>query len=276
MRVASVISHLRTKAIKIIESHVACGQICKEIEFKQGNIMRYLGRWYDFFNYRKVRSFDKIVVLTKGDAKQWMKYTSNITVISNPVTYIPKNIDIYEKHPCRIIAVGRLHSQKGFDLLIEAFSRISDKIPEWYIDIYGHGEDENMLRNLINSRGMDEKINLKGTTDDIYGEYLQSQFLVLSSRYEGWGLVLVEAMTCGIPCVSFCCDFGPDEIITDGEDGLLIRNGDIQSLADGILWMIIHEKERKEMGYKAQLHSQKYMLDDIMRQWISLFMELKK
>lgn len=274
LKVASEITNLHADSIKIIESHVACGQISKVNDYKEGSVMRYIVRMYDFFNYRKVCAFDKLVVLTKGDAKQWMKYTSKIIVIPNPVTCIPISTNACKKLSHRIVAVGRLHSQKGFDLLIEAFSRISSSIPKWYIDIYGHGEDESMLRNLINIKGLEGRINLKGVTNDIYHEYKKSQFLVLSSRYEGWGLVLVEAMSCGIPCVSFRCDFGPDEIITDGEDGLLIENGDIQSLADSILWMAIHEKERKEMGYNAQIRSKNFMLDDIMKQWTVFFTEL--
>ena len=118
------------------------------------------------------------------------------------------------------------------DLLIEAFSLIASSIPDWHIDIYGHGIDEELLKTMIHYIQLEGRIVLRGLTDKIFDEYRRSQFFVLSSRYEGFGLVLVEAMTCGIPCVSFCCEYGPEEIINNEVDGLLVSDGNVKELAD--------------------------------------------
>jgi glycosyltransferase involved in cell wall biosynthesis len=174
----------------------------------------------------------------------------------------------------RIISIGRLDEQKGFDLLIKAFSIVHKNEKDWYLDIYGNGLEYDKLTRCINHLDLRGKIKIKNSTPAIYEEYKKSDFFVLSSRYEGFGLVLAEAMFCGIPCVSFNCDYGPSEIIHDGEDGLLVKNGDVEDLAKKIDWMITHEKERKEMGIHAHESAKRYAKEPIMQQWMKLFDEM--
>ncbi|HRM91835.1 MAG TPA: glycosyltransferase, partial [Thomasclavelia ramosa] len=128
--------------------------------------------------------------------------------------------------------------------------------------------------NEIIKCNVSNSIFIKEPTRYIYKEYMNSEFLVLSSRAEGFGLVLAEAMSCGRPCVSFNCPCGPDEIITDGVDGLLAKNGDVDDLAEKMEWMITHDKERKEMGIRARESAKRYDKEKIMTQWINLFNEL--
>jgi glycosyltransferase involved in cell wall biosynthesis len=226
------------------------------------------------YYFKKVGCFDKIVTLTSSDAQEWKHFTNNVTIIPNPVTLYPNHIELKSTNYNRIICAGRLHEQKGFDLLIEAFSLIANKCPNWVVDIFGEGDDEVFLKQLIVAKKMEGRIVINSPTSLIYDEYQKSDFYVLSSRYEGYGLVLLEAMACGIPCVSFRCKYGPEEIITSGEDGLLVDDGNVQALADSMLWMIDHSAERKEMGEKARVHVAKYKKDIIMRSWITLFDEL--
>jgi glycosyltransferase involved in cell wall biosynthesis len=267
------ILQLRTNAFLVLESHVACHKIQKSYNYP-GGLKRFIARQYDSYYFKKVGCFDKIVTLTSSDAQEWKHFTNNVTIIPNPVTLYPNHIELKSTNYNRIICAGRLHEQKGFDLLIEAFSLIANKCPNWVVDIFGEGDDEAFLKQLIAAKKMEGRIVIHSPTSLIYDEYQKSDFYVLSSRYEGYGLVLLEAMACGIPCVSFRCKYGPEEIITSGEDGLLVDDGNVQALADSMLWMIDHSAERKEMGEKARVHVAKYKKDIIMRSWITLFDEL--
>ena len=255
----------------LLESHIAYKAVVRQSDFKEKSLKYYIAKIYDEWNLRAIQHCDALIALTEGDAKNWKRYSDKVEVIPNPVTNIPEQTDIIEKEPYRIIAVGRLHSQKGFDLLIEAFSLIATRIPNWHIDIYGHGVDEKLLKTLIHTKKMEGRIILKGLTDKIFDEYRRSQFFVLSSRYEGFGLVLAEAMACGIPCVSFRCEYGPEDIIDNGTDGLLVADGNVKELADKILWMALHDNERHNMGAKAQENVKRYNIENIMISWNSLF-----
>ena len=147
----------------------------------------------------------------------------------------------------------------------------SDIYHQWYIDIYGSGDEKAMLCQLIADYNLQGRIVIHEPTTDIYREYQTSDFLVLSSRYEGFALVLIEAMACGIPCVSFRCKYGPEEIVTNGINGLLVENGDVRALAESILFMINHSEERLRMGIAAREMTRCFQKDIIMKEWIELF-----
>ncbi len=253
-----------------LESHLAYKATIRATDFNENTIKRHIAKLYDIWNLKAIQHCDCLIALTNGDAENWRRYCQNVKVIPNPITYIPKELS-FSKSPNRIIAVGRLHAQKGFDLLIQAYSLIAYKIPEWHIDIFGNGIDEKNLRKMIHDKKLDDKIFLKGITNEIFKEYCQSQFLVLSSRYEGFGLVLGEAMACAIPCVSFRCEYGPEDIISNNIDGLLVDDGNVNELADKILWMATHPEERTSMGANARIKVQNYNKETIMKLWISLF-----
>ena len=252
-----------------LESHLAFKATIRATDFNKNSFKYYIAKLYDRWNLQAVQHCDCLIALTNGDAENWKKYSHQVIVIPNPITHIPHELSL-PKSPHRIIAVGRLHAQKGFDLLIQAFSLIANSIPDWYIDIYGHGIEEQHLKELIHSKNLGNRIFLKGVTDHIFEEYQKSQFFVLSSRYEGWGLVLLEAMACGIPCVSFRCDYGPEDIIKDKVDGILVEDGNIQEMADKILWTATHPKERNEMGKVARKKAQLYNKETIMSLWVKM------
>jgi glycosyltransferase involved in cell wall biosynthesis len=276
MVVADLIANLKTKAKTIIESHVAYYVMRKAPAYSKHFMLKYAAQYYDNRIDRAIQKFDKMVTLTKADGVDWGKHTSNITVIPNPITYYPETVVIDRKTKHRILCAGRLNAQKGFDLLIESFALIASKCPEWHIDIFGNGEDREILLKMIKEKELEKRIFIKEPTDMIYDEYQTSDFFVLSSRYEGFGLVLAEAMACGIPCISFRCMYGPEEIITDKEDGLLVRNGDVHELAEKILWMIEHEDKRLAMGLAARQSATRYKQDFVMQQWIDMFNKLIK
>ena len=257
----------------IIESHETCSSVIKEYAYKSHSFMLLLAKLYDKYNLKYVNHFDRLITLTQGDAVEWYKHIFvPIEVIPNPLTDYPFSLtDKSENTSFRIISAGRLEEVKGFDRLVKAFAIIEDKCPKWHVDIFGKGNCEGELRKLIASYHLDNRIKILPPTNNIYSEYLNSDFYVLSSHHEGLGMVLLEAMACGIPCVSFDCDYGPKEVIDDGNTGLLVENGNIEKLSQSILWMIEHRNERIRMGENARKAVKRYQIDDIMQQWVDLF-----
>ena len=244
----------------VIESHLAQGY---EV-IKRGLIERWL--YYYYSPLRAIRKAKLFVSLTKGDAACWQRYNvQNIKVIPNPVT-LYSDYSSAVKLKGRIICVGRLAPQKRFDRLVDAFNMIAAKYPDWYVDIFGDGEDKEKLQDLINVLGLSERINLMSTTNDIYDEYRQSQFFVMCSDFEGFGLVIVEAMACGIPVVATDCPFGPSEIIDDDKTGLLCKM-DAKDLAEKMEWMITHDEERSNMGIRAYEAAARYRKELIIPEW---------
>jgi len=219
---------------------------------------------------KKVKQLDRFAVLTHEDATYW-KGLTNLIVIPNPIT-INKGYhsDCTQKN---VIAVGRYTYQKGFDNLIKAWNLVHQQHHDWKLSIYGGGNRDS-YQEQINTLGLQETINCYGAVSNIAEKYQHCSIFVLSSRFEGLPLVLMEAMSLGLPSVAFACPCGPKDIIHDGEDGILCENGNIQQLADGICKLIENEELRKEMGRKASINIQRYSLDNIMRQWDQLFKEV--
>lgn len=270
MKLIDIILSVKTKACHIVESHVACYSIQKTYIYRHHTVLCFFTRLYDYWMLGKVAKADLLITLTNGDAKDWLRFTSKVKVIPNPVTLYPKVIKNHDGRGHRIICVGRLNEQKGFDLLIDAFALIASQCEGWTIDIYGDGYDKSDLIGQIRQNNLDSRIKINPPTASIYDEYQSSEFLVLSSRYEGWGLVLVEAMSCGIPCVSFRCKYGPEDVISDRKTGLLVENGNVEDLSNKILWMINHPKERLQMGQEARLTAANFEKNVIMQLWLKL------
>lgn len=224
--------------------------------------------------FRAIRKADMLVALTEHDALNWRQHNvKNVTIIPNPLTFYSDNNGKVPKIEGRIIAVGRLVTQKRFDRLIEAFSMIADAHQMWHIDIFGDGELHKAMNEQIKSLGLVNRVVLHPFTSDIMIEYMRSQFLVLSSDYEGFGLVITEAMACGIPVVSTDCPFGPSDIIENGKTGLLAQM-DAGDLAEKIEWMIKNEERRVEMGINAHLYVRRYDKEQIMPLWEQIYMNL--
>lgn len=273
MKLINEIISLKTNAKKVLESHAVCYTVGKEYDYSSKPIMRQIGRLYDRYNYRQLNKLNMIIALTEGDKCEWNRYSNHVIVLPNPLTHYPDHISRND-NTHRILCVGRLSEQKGFDLMIDAFAIIASQFPAWYVDIYGHGEDENMLRQKINSKGLEGRVNIYSPIENIYEEYNNSAFLVLSSRYESFGLVLIEAMSCGLPIVAFNCKYGPSDIIENGVDGLLAADGDIKDLADKMLWMINHSNERLEFGRKARVSVKRYCKDVVMKKWEQAYLSV--
>ena len=260
----------------VIESHICITDVRQE--FRQHNvILKLFGKYLDSIHFKIMNKADALVSLTSADKTNWEKHVNiPIFVIPNLVTVYPNDISCYSERSNRIICVGRLTRQKGFDYLIKAWAMISKKYPTWRIDIFGHGDMETTLNQIIIDYNLSNCTRINEPSENIYEEYETSSIFVLSSRYEGFGLVLVEAMSCGVPCISFDCPNGPAELITHGEDGLLVPLGDIEKLAESIEWMITHEEERLRMSNNARQKAKQYKAEVIMPQWVELFEKVAK
>ena len=255
----------------IAEFHNAFDFIIKKIGNNGNQFIVSITRLYYKYFLKHFKNCTCLVALTENDARHWRNYSDNVVVIPNPVTLYPEKVDDVQKEEGRIICVGRLNGQKRIDRLISAFSLIADKYPKWHVDVFGEGDLKYTLQQQIDSHHLENRFVLNEPTNKIFEEYKKSQMLVLSSEYEGRPLVLIEAMACGTPCVSFDCPSGPGEIIENGVTGLLVENGNINDLANKIEWMITHEAERKEMGRQARRDAAKYKMSVIMKDWEELY-----
>lgn len=215
---------------------------------------------------RNIKKCDVLICLTNGDAKCWKECVKNVKTLKNPIVYYPDLMSCYNRKTGRIISVGRLQSQKRYDRLISVSALIAPKYPQWYIDIYGKGNLYNQLKDLIKDKGLEGRVFLHEPIENIYNEYMQSQFLVLSSDYEGLPLVLLEAMSFGLPVISTDCPFGPSEIIKHQNNGLLCEM-DYKDLSEKMEWMIIHDDERQAMAIKARQTASHYKKEIVMKQW---------
>ena len=259
----------------VIESHICISDVRQE--FRQHNvILKLFGKYLDSIHFKTMNKADALVSLTSADKTNWEKHVNiPIFVIPNLVTVYPNDISCYSERSNRIICVGRLTRQKGFDYLIKAWALIANKYPGWKIDIFGSGDLEDFLIQMIDNYNLKESITINKPTSNIFEEYDRSSIYVLSSRYEGFCLVLLEAMSFGIPCISFNCPHGPSDMITNGEEGILVPVGDINKLAESIEWMITHKEERERMSQNSREKVKYYLAENIMPQWVELFNKIK-
>lgn len=264
---SSFIPDIKDGSKKVLELHY-----CKFFRLQYGR--RGLLGWIDKLRTRQdeqiVRRFDKFVVLTNEDKGYWGGLP-NIEVIPNAAIHVSKNYS--EVKNKRVIAVGRLDYQKGFDRLIQAWKLVqhTGRFSDWKLDIFGQGEWREMLQQMIDKQGLQNTVKINPPTNAILNEYVHSSLLVMSSNYEGFGMVLVEAMSCGVPVISFDCKCGPKDIIQPGINGLLVPNGDIQALADAMMKVMEDEAYRKMLSLNARKVVDTYSEQAVMSQWILLF-----
>lgn len=256
---------VRKKVKIIVESHSAF-----TYEIHGGSMLKRIKK---FFYLKSLKDCHLLIALTKGDAACWRQCISNVVTVQNPVPFYCEDISTLQRLSGRILAVGRYQPVKRFDRLISAFAMIANRHPQWYIDIFGEGPEEKNLRRQIEAENLGDRIFLHASTKDIFSEYKKSQIFVLSSDVEGFGLVIVEAMSCGTPVIATNCPFGPSEIIEDGITGLLSKM-DVADLAQKLEWMITHEKERVEIGHHAYQAAAQYKKERVMKKWEEAYLSV--
>ncbi|WP_116472417.1 glycosyltransferase family 4 protein [Zobellella maritima] len=214
---------------------------------------------------------DVVVTLTEQDKEYWLKHTrhrAQITTIPNPSPFPVKNVSLNTESKV-VLAAGRLTYQKGFDLLLLAWKKVNNSYPDWKLHIVGDGEDKNALENSAAEYGISGSVEFVGNKQDMEKYYQKSAIYCLSSRFEGFGMVLVEAMSYGLPIVSFNCELGPSEILS-GTDSRLIPVGDTDELANSLIELMADEKERERLSRQSEVKAKQYQPDKIIGQWLEV------
>lgn len=245
----------------IVEVHT----IFKHSLYEKPSFLRNI---YNQYNRRNVFHAERIVTLTNADAEDWRTKSRHVSVIPNLVSL--NSTSQYCSYSSKsVIFVGRFETQKDIGSLFAIWQIVHDKHPDWFLDLYGEGEQKNYY--LVKAQSLQSNIRIHEPTSHIFDKYRESSILVLTSLYEPFGLVLPEAMSCGLPVVSFDCPYGPVDIITDGVDGFIIKNRDIENFAEHICMLMEDETLRRRMGQAAVKSSQRYSAEQIMPQWKELF-----
>ncbi|WP_418573045.1 glycosyltransferase family 4 protein [Phocaeicola sp.] len=269
---SSFIPEIKDGSKKVLELHF---NKYFRLQYGRSGIIGWIDRWRTRQDERIVRRFDKFVVLTNEDRGYWGNLP-NIEVIPNAAMHVSDRYSDVENK--RVIAVGRLDYQKGFDRLIQAWQRVQStgRFKDWTLDIFGQGEWQEMLQQMINKAGLQSTARINRPTNNIVDEYIKSSLIVMTSNYEGFGMVLVEAMACGVPAIAFDCKCGPKDIIRQGENGLVVHNGDVDGLADAMMEVMADDDYRKMLSENAKAVVDTYSEQAVMARWLRLFEELTR
>ena len=250
----------------VVESH---GTFNRPFHMQE---MTITNRIKGYFHQKALKKVDYVVALTHGDAEQWKQVNPNVSIIPNIVTM--NDTGVYSDCKAkRVIFVGRLDPQKGYQYLDAIWRIVEKRHPDWRLDIYGEGADLPENKSIIPQGKL---VYPHAQTIDILEKYKEGSIFVLTSVYEPFGLVMPEAMSCGIPVVAFDCPYGPSEIITDGKDGFLIDCYNVEAFADKLCLLMENETLRKQMGQNAIQSSQRFTKDKIIPQWDNFFKSLNQ
>ena len=270
-REINFINDIKDGSRKIGEMHINRANYRNYSTEKVCFIKKLFAKFWSSNLLHHLQKLDKLVVLTDRDRESWVEL-NNVVTIPDPLSLSPTTISpLTEK---RVVAIARYSHEKGIDLLLKAWSVVEKQISDWRLDVYGDG-DRTHYEQLVDELQIDrERCCLHARTDDVEKEYCNSSIFVLSSRFEGFGMVLTEAMACGLPVVSFDCPWGPQSIITDGEDGILVENGNVEALASSLSKLMSDEILRQSMSKAGLKNVQRFSIDYVADQWRRLFESL--
>lgn len=247
----------------VVESHSIC---TRTINNGRNRLHR---SFYRHCFLQSLTKADMIVALTEGDAREWRKYHSQVTVIPNFIH--PHEQHISDCSSKKAIFVGRFDYQKRVQDAISIWKIVRERHPDWTLEIYGDGDMRQEVYALASSVG---GVIVLQSTPHIFQVYQQCSFLISTSLFEPFGLVIPEAMSCGLPVVAFDCSYGPADIITDGVDGFLIKQRDVNFFSQRVCQLIESHDLRVQMGQNGIISSRRYNTSDIMSRWIQLFEQL--
>ena len=268
------ITDIHDGSIKVGEVHSVKSNVRSlNVMERKGGLHRIVAQLMRWHVNGKVSRLDAMVLLTQQDADSWTEAKQTF-VIPNAVPHFPEQCSTLDNK--QVLMVARYNDAKGYEYMVEAWQSVHERHPDWILNVYGSGELHDEVVRWIQERGLSGSIILHDPVDNIMDKYLESSIFVMSSRYEAFPMVLLEAMACGVPCVSFDCPYGPRNIIRNGEDGILVDYLNSQALADSICQLIENEPLRKKFGVKARQNIQRFSQDAVMHQWDKLFNTLQK
>lgn len=260
-------------SVKVGESHIAKEYVRNfHLMEQRGFIYRMLACYWRKKVEKTAGKLDVLVLLTQHDADAWTGIAKTV-VIPNSLPFYPSTSSTCDNK--QAIYVGRFNEQKGLEYLVDAWAKVYRRHPDWTLHLYGDGEQKNMLENLINDAKLQDVVIIHQPTPQIMDRYLESSIFVLTSRFEGLPMVLIEAMACGLPIVSFNCPWGPADIIKNEEDGFLVEYLNTDDEAEKICQLIENPQLRKTMGTNARKNIRRYERDTVMKQWTELFEKLR-
>ena len=268
---SSFIPEIKDGSKKILELHF---NRFFRLQYGRKGLTGLIDRYRSRMDEKIARSFDRFVVLTEEDRRYW-GWTDGISVIPNAALPMPLKSDCTAR---RVIAVGRLDYQKSFDRLIQAWELVKkNKISDgWHLDIFGQGEWRGMLEEMIRTKGLADSAKVNAPTDNIAAEYAFSSILAMTSHYEGFPMVMIEAMSAGLPVVTFDYKCGPRDIITHHTNGLIVPDGDVRAFAEALLRLMADDGLRRQMGRAATAVIDRYSEERVMRQWTDLFEKITR
>lgn len=261
----SFIAGLKDGSKKVLEIHFSK---FKRLQYGRKGLWSLADKWRTKQDEKLVRRFDRFVVLTHEDKGYWGDLP-NVEVIPNARTFNPKELSSLNKK--KVVAVGRYTHQKGFDMLIEAWSVLLKENRDWHLDIVGDGEERTNMEELIKQKRIDQYVTLVRPTNDMDSVYRGASVVAMTSRYEGLPMILLEAQSYGLPIVSFRCKCGPLDIVENGTTGFLVEEGDVDDFASKLHRVISDDSLRERMGQLARCNSDSYSEEKIMRKWNDLF-----
>ena len=252
---AIILPFCHTNAMIIYESHLA----------------RNFSPFNHLFFLTELKA-ERIICLTSGDAKEY-KYAKRVDIIPNFINDVKSCVKDYSVK--KAIAVGRLEYQKGFDILIDLWKEISKQYPNWQLDIYGEGSYRDKLQQQIVKLQLEDKVNLCGRSNNIFEIYPQYSIHLMTSRYEGLPMTLIEAQSCGLPSVVFNFQYGASDIIFNECNGFIVEQGNNKLFVEAIYKLLSSEKLRKEFGKNALSIGRSYSKENIFSKWVELIDNIK-
>lgn len=266
----NLLPRLKDGSRKILEIHFSR---FKRLQYGRHGLWALLDRFRSRNDLRLAARYDRFVVLTEEDKGYW-EGLSNLCVIPNPLPFCSAAPNDLEAKT--VLAAGRYSYQKGYDRLLTAWKQVCDWLGPghgWQLRLAGDGELREALAAQAQRLGICGSVVLGSVEHDMEALYRQASILAMSSRYEGLPMVLLEASAFGIPAVCFDFKCGPKDVITPGENGLIVPDGDIDAFADALLQLMQNPEQRKAMGRAAYTRAGRWQRDKILKQWTDLFEE---
>lgn len=263
-REINFINGIKDGSRKVGEMHINRANYRNFNTEKAGIVKRLFARYWSWRLVHHLRLLDRLVVLTEHDRAAWTEL-DNVVAIPDPLPFIPQQVSSQSEK--RVVAIARYSHEKGIDLLLKAWASAAAQVNDWRLDIFGDGDRAPYERQLDTLHIDRSRCQLHGRTADVEQAYCNSSLFVLSSRFEGFGMVMVEAMACGLPVVAFDCPWGPRSIISNGEDGLLAANGDTTALASCMVRLMNDDILRKQMAVAAVQHVLRFRMERIADRW---------
>lgn len=267
---AALLPDIKDGSRKLLEVHFSR---FKRLQYGRTGMWAIADRLRSRGDLRTARRYDRFVTLTREDMGYWPD-VPGIEAIPNAVPFeAPAAADLSQR---KVLAVGRLSHQKGFDRLIEAWRDAVAANPGWTLEIVGSGELHDELKRQIEENGVADSVVMTSGCSDMPAKYREASILAMTSRYEGLPMALIEGQACGLPIVAMDCKCGPRDVVTDGSDGFITPQGDTATFADRLSQLMSDADLRVRMGAEARRQAKRFDPDKIMTRWMEIFRELER